>query len=122
MNEKSFIPEKEYYTIGEVSAMTGIPGYTLRHWEKEVKALTPIRKDAKIRLYRQQEIDLINEIKDLVNKQGLKLKGVQKHLNAVKRSRRFQPELNIKEQTLPDSEILKEIRAELQQVFKLLKE
>lgn len=111
--------EKEYYTIGEVSRITQVEKYTLRLWEKEFKTLTPVRKDAKQRLYRRQEIDLIFQIKDLLYNKKYTTKGAKKFLNADKRLKLVHPEL-LQAENLPDSKILREIKYELKQVLKLL--
>ncbi|MDR2773111.1 MAG: MerR family transcriptional regulator [Elusimicrobiota bacterium] len=119
MIEKPPLPQKEYYTIGDVSRITQVEKYTLRHWEKEFKSLTPIRKSTKQRLYRKQEIDLIFQIKELLYKQKYTISGARKFLNADKRLKSLNPEL-IREESLPDSKILKEIKEELTQILKIL--
>ena len=51
--------KKLYYSIGEVSKMTGLKQYVLRYWETEFKQLNPNKNKAGNRTYRQKDIDLI---------------------------------------------------------------
>ena len=39
-------PEKLYYRIGEVSALTGVPSYVLRFWEGEFSNIKPQRTES----------------------------------------------------------------------------
>ena len=39
------IPNKRYFTIGEVSKITKIKTHILRYWEKEFDALEPTKKE-----------------------------------------------------------------------------
>ncbi len=48
------IPDKLYYRIGEVEALTAIPAYVLRYWESEFKLLRPKKNPAGQRLYRKK--------------------------------------------------------------------
>ena len=51
--------KKLYYSIGEVSELTGLKAYVLRYWETEFSQLKPPKNRAGNRTYRQKDIDLI---------------------------------------------------------------
>jgi DNA-binding transcriptional MerR regulator len=119
--DSDLINEKTYYTIGEVSRITDVKDYTIRLWEKNIGQLTPLRKSANQRRYTKDQIDLILKIKKLIREKKLTLQGAKKHLNEEKRLTKLIPEFEIKEELLPKSKILKEIRDELKQVLELLK-
>ena len=57
--------KKLYYSIGEVSELTGLKPYVLRYWETEFSQLKPPKNRAGNRTYRQKDIDLLLDIKDL---------------------------------------------------------
>ena len=59
------IPEKYFYTIGEVSRLTRTKSHILRYWESQFKLLRPARRYSGHRKYTQREIDLINKIRYL---------------------------------------------------------
>lgn len=54
--------EKVYYSIKEVSEMTGVPLPTLRFWEKEVKQLQPRTNAGRTRFYSKEDIAVIRRI------------------------------------------------------------
>lgn len=63
-SEEAPIP-KIYYTIGEVAAITKIPVYTLRHWDKLVGKIHRKRRKSQARVFCKEEIDYILYIKEL---------------------------------------------------------
>ena len=72
--------KKLYYSIGEVSEMTGLKQYVLRYWESEFSQLNPSKNSAGNRNYRKSDIDLINEIKELLYDRRFTIKGAKQHL------------------------------------------
>ena len=78
--KKGDVEEKRYYTIGEVSRMTGLEQYVLRFWEKEFSELKPRKNRGGNRLYTSNDIELINRINFLRKKEGLTIAGVRSRL------------------------------------------
>ena len=72
--------KKLYYSIGEVSEMTGLKQYVLRYWESEFSQLNPSKNSAGNRNYRKSDIDLINSIKELLYDRRFTIKGAKQHL------------------------------------------
>ncbi|MCL2144413.1 MAG: MerR family transcriptional regulator [Endomicrobia bacterium] len=117
------IPDKEYFTIGEVSQITQVPKHTLRYWENEFKLLRPVRKSSGQRRYHKEDVELVFKIKDLLYNKRYTIEGVKKYLTGGKRKKLtdLQSNLNLDIEHLPDAKILREIKEELKQVLKLLK-
>ncbi len=69
-------------TIGEVSAAFGIKPHVLRYWEQQFPMLQPLKRSGGRRLYRAEDIVLVESIDRLVNQQGYTLKGAKKALLA----------------------------------------
>ncbi len=67
-------------TIGEVSAAFGIKPHVLRYWEQQFPVLQPLKRSGGRRLYRAEDIALVERIDRLVNQQGYTLKGANKAL------------------------------------------
>ena len=67
-------------TIGEVSAAFGIKPHVLRYWEQQFRKLQPLKRSGGRRLYRPEDIALVDRIDRLVNQQGYTLKGANKAL------------------------------------------
>lgn len=74
-------PHKPFYTIGEVSRITGVRPHVLRYWESE-KILRPNRRTSRHRLYRLSDIQLILEIKRLRDEEKLTLPAMRRQLHA----------------------------------------
>ena len=85
MNATPAIPEKLYYRIGEVEAITEVPAYVLRYWESEFKLLRPKKNPAGQRLYRRRDLELVLRIKSLLYGERLTLEGAKKRLLAESR-------------------------------------
>lgn len=73
-------PDKLYYRIGEVSALTGVPSYVLRFWEGEFPAIKPRRTESGQRLYRPEDVERIRIIKDLLHRQKYTIRGAKRFL------------------------------------------
>ncbi|MDT8440821.1 MAG: MerR family transcriptional regulator [Desulfuromonadales bacterium] len=74
------LPDKLYFKIGEVARLTGVKSHVLRYWESEFSTLRPGKSRGKQRLYRQQDIDRILFLKDLLYNQGYTIAGARKLL------------------------------------------
>jgi DNA-binding transcriptional MerR regulator len=117
------IPDKEYFSIGEVSQITLVPKHTLRYWESEFKLLCPVRKNSGRRKYRREDVELVFKIKDLLHNQKYSIEGAKKYLIGDKRRKRkdAQDTLELNLECIPDSKFLQNIRDELKCILKLLK-
>jgi DNA-binding transcriptional MerR regulator len=117
------IPDKEYFSIGEVSEITLVPKHTLRYWEIEFRLLRPVRKTSGRRKYRKEEVELIFKIKDLLYNQKYSIEGAKKYLIGDKRKKHknTQPNLELNLENVCDNEFLQNIKDELKHILKLLK-
>ena len=59
--------EQQQYRIGAVARLTGIPGTTLRIWERRYQVVTPHRSQGGIRLYDRTDIARLALLKRLVD-------------------------------------------------------
>ncbi|NTU91433.1 MAG: MerR family transcriptional regulator [Chlorobiaceae bacterium] len=69
----AFETSKSYYSIGEVSRISGIPAYLLRYWEEFFSELAPARDTRGNRRYTNRDIAMVLNIKELVYEKGYKL-------------------------------------------------
>ncbi len=76
------IPNKLYFRIGEVSEITGVQPYTLRHWEMEFPTLSPKKNDSGQRLYRKEDIEMVHTIQRLLHSEGYTTAGARRLLSA----------------------------------------
>ena len=72
--------KKLYYSIGEVSEITGLKQYVLRYWETEFSQLRPSKNRAGNRTYKANDLALIEEIQTLLYKRKFTIKGARQYL------------------------------------------
>ncbi|MBR4592514.1 MAG: MerR family transcriptional regulator [Elusimicrobiaceae bacterium] len=75
------LEQKEYFSIGDVKRITGVPEYSVRYWEAEFGLIRPIRLESGHRRYTKEDVYTILKIKDLIYKHKLTLEGAKKQLN-----------------------------------------
>ncbi len=116
--------KKLYYSIGDVSEVTGLKQYVLRYWETEFKQLKPPKNRAGNRTYRQNDIDLILFIKDLLYNKKFTIEGARTQLASigddVKTEQKVEKEVPVK--AVPaKKETLVKIKQELETLLELLR-
>ena len=72
--------KKLYYSISEVSEITGLKQYVLRYWETEFSQLKPNKNRSGNRTYKSHDVDLILKIKSLLYDRKFTIKGAQQYL------------------------------------------
>ena len=72
--------KKIYYSISEVSDITGIKPHILRFWEKDFPMLRPRKNRGGNRTYREREIRVVLAIKRLLYDEGYTIKGASNRL------------------------------------------
>lgn len=78
---KDFGLKKLYYSISEVSKLTGLEQYILRYWETEFEQLNPSKNRAGNRIYTNKDIKLILQIKRLLREEKYTIEGAKKILS-----------------------------------------
>ncbi|MFM7377925.1 MAG: MerR family transcriptional regulator [Erythrobacter sp.] len=73
-------------TIGEVSEALGIRPHVLRYWEAQFPLLKPLKRSGGRRYYRPADVELVETIDRLVNREGYTLKGAEAVLRAAAKS------------------------------------
>ena len=74
------LPQKRYYSIGEVAKAFNVQPSLLRFWEKEFKEIQPKKKNSRTRKYTPENILTIQFIYHLVKEKGMTLEGAKKQL------------------------------------------
>ncbi len=105
------IPNKRYFTIGEVSEICGIKTHVLRYWEQEFNQLAPIKRTGNRRYYQQKDLILVSQINDLLQNQGYTIEGAKHKLE----------EKDNKEDHLYSKKLINQIRMDLEKILSELK-
>jgi len=105
------ISDKLYYRIGEVSRIAGVPASALRFWESQFTGIRPKRTLSGHRLYRQSDLDLILQIKQLLYERKFTIEGARYHLKGGQTAPAASQNRN---------ELIQAVRMELEQIRQLL--
>lgn len=119
--------KKLYYSIGEVSDITGLKQYVLRYWETEFPSLSPSKNRAGNRVYREKDIQVIQYIKHLLYDKKFTIEGAKQKLKQIKLEEMeiFNEENPAADEILPAqekdlSELLREVKKSLQEILDIL--
>jgi len=112
---------KMYYTIGEVSGLTGVKPHVLRYWETEFPSLRPRKNRAGNRSYRPRDIKAVLAIRDLLYKEKFTINGARKKLQ----ENFGNPDPIIKQMAIPFSDpqarhVLLSVKKDLEELRELL--
>ncbi|HEX6981181.1 MAG TPA: MerR family transcriptional regulator [Balneolaceae bacterium] len=82
--------KKLYYSIGEVSKITSVDAHVLRYWESLFDELSPKKNNAGNRTYKENDIETILKLKELIQEKKYSTEGAQQvleqELNGEKRN------------------------------------
>ena len=77
------IPDKRYFTIGEVSELCLVKPYVLRYWEQEFVQLRPMKRRGNRRYYQHHEVLLVRRIRELLYEKGFTISGARNRLSEM---------------------------------------
>lgn len=110
------IPDRVFFGIGDVADLLHVDPPTLRYWETEFSQLSPRKSAGGHRRYRKADVRLLVRIRELLHVERYTIEG-------AKRVLRRKPDASDGQGDGRDTALLAtlaEIRAELQQIRKLL--
>jgi len=101
------LPEKRYYTIGEVAKAFDVNTSLIRFWEKEFEVLKPKKNAKGNRKFTPEDIKNLQLIYHLVKERGFTLEGAKIHLKEERKK------------TLDNFEIIAKLESVKNQLIKL---
>ena len=116
------IPPKRYFAIGEVSKLCEVKPPVLRYWEQEFPHLKPVKRRGNRRYYQFHEVELVREIRRLLQVEGYTIPGARTQLDSMKQ---FEPKSKNKKNQKTDKleiegEFLYWLTSELRAIRKIL--
>ena len=112
--------KKLYYSISEISQITELKQYVLRYWETEFSILKPKKNKAGNRIYKEEDLNLIIEIKNLLHNRKFTIKGAQQYLSDKNNKKKILNNKIIKLNDKVDLETIKNIKQGLNEISALL--
>ena len=104
------LPEKLYYSIGEVAIAFDVNTSLIRFWEKEFDVLKPKKNAKGNRRFTPQDIKNLELIYHLVKERGFTLDGAKIHLKENK------------QKTLDQFDIIRKLKAVKAELLKIKEE
>ena len=81
-------PVQEFYSIGEVCALTDLKPHVLRYWESQFRFLNPAKNRSGNRVYKSREVELIMLVKHLLYTEKFTIDGARQRIDQYRRTGR----------------------------------
>ncbi|OGS71263.1 MAG: transcriptional regulator [Flavobacteria bacterium RIFCSPLOWO2_12_FULL_31_7] len=79
------LPEKRYYGIGELAKAFDVNASLIRFWDKEFDEINPKKNAKGDRMFRPDDVKVLQMIYHLVKERGFTLEGAKIHLKESKK-------------------------------------
>ncbi len=109
-------PVQEFFSIGEVCALTDLKPHVLRYWESQFRFLNPAKNRSGNRVYQRREIELIMLVKHLLYTEKYTIDGARQKVDEHRKSATLKAEAR---QAL-DLRTLSELEGSLREVLDIL--
>lgn len=76
------IPDKRYFTIGEVAILCAVKPHVLRYWEQEFPQIKPAKRRGNRRCYQHKDVLIIRQIRKLLYENGFTIEGARAQLES----------------------------------------
>ncbi len=109
-------PTQEFFSIGEVCALTDLKPHVLRYWESQFRFLNPAKNRSGNRVYKSREVELIMLVKHLLYNEKYTIDGARLRIEQYRKS----GELKTHASKAASRTTLGELRQQLEQVIQVL--
>lgn len=100
--------DKLYYSIGEVSDLVGHEPHVLRYWEQEFDVLSPRKNRAGRRVYTEDDIEVVKQIRRLLKDEKYTIEGAKQAIRRGKQEK--DPRAQIRDDLVDLRAFLTELR------------
>ena len=109
-------PTQEFFSIGEVCALTDLKPHVLRYWESQFRFLNPAKNRSGNRVYKSREVELIMLVKHLLYAEKYTIEGARQRIDQFRKT----GELKSHASRAASRTTLREVRERLDHVLALL--
>jgi DNA-binding transcriptional MerR regulator len=79
-------PVQEFFSIGEVCALTDLKPHVLRYWESQFRFLSPAKNRSGNRVYQRREVELILLVKHLLYTEKYTIDGARQKVDELRKA------------------------------------
>ena len=109
-------PTQEFFSIGEVCALTDLKPHVLRYWESQFRFLNPAKNRSGNRVYKSREVELIMLVKHLLYGEKYTIEGARQKIEHYRRT----GELRSAARRALGTETVHELREEVDDILRIL--
>lgn len=109
-------PVQQFFSIGEVCALTDLKPHVLRYWESQFKFLSPAKNRSGNRVYQRREIELIHLVKHLLYDEKYTIEGARQKVEQHRKAGALRPAAR----TALEEETIAALEEELRTILGLL--
>ena len=109
-------PTQEFFSIGEVCALTDLKPHVLRYWESQFRFLNPAKNRSGNRVYKGREVELIMLVKHLLYSEKYTIEGARQRIEHYRRT----GELRGAARSATERETLRELRQSVEEIADIL--
>jgi DNA-binding transcriptional MerR regulator len=109
-------PVQEFFSIGEVCALTDLKPHVLRYWESQFRFLNPAKNRSGNRVYKSREVELIMLVKHLLYTEKYTIEGARQRIEHYRRT----GELRGAARSAMERETLRELRETIEEIVMIL--
>jgi DNA-binding transcriptional MerR regulator len=84
-------PVQEFFSIGEVCALSELKPHVLRYWESQFRFLSPAKNRSGNRVYQRREIELVLLVKHLLYTEKYTIEGARRKLDEHRKGAGMRP-------------------------------
>ena len=106
-------PRQEFYSIGEVCALTDLKPHVLRYWESQFRFLNPAKNRSGNRVYKAREVEMIMLVKHLLYTEKFTIDGARQRIDQFRRT----GELKSASRRAIEAEMIRDLRLALEDVL-----
>lgn len=107
---------QEFFSIGEVCALTDLKPHVLRYWESQFRFLNPAKNRSGNRVYKAREVELIMLVKHLLYTEKYTIEGARQRIDQYRRT----GELKTAARRALQWETIAEIRQAIEEIARIL--
>ena len=109
-------PVQEFFSIGDVCALTDLKPHVLRYWESQFRFLNPAKNRSGNRVYQRREVELIMLVKHLLYTEKYTIDGARQRIEEQRRA----GSLRTDARAALDVQMIRDLERQLQSIVRVL--
>jgi DNA-binding transcriptional MerR regulator len=109
-------PVQEFFSIGDVCALTDLKPHVLRYWESQFRFLNPAKNRSGNRVYQRREVELIMLVKHLLYTEKYTIEGARQRIEEQRKAGSLRAEAR----AALDVQMIRDLERQLEAIVRVL--